>query len=148
MPAKTTHIIPSNDGWVVKKERDNVFVKKQSDRRIAKKTRVERASSVFTSQPAATKRAKEMAGREKVYVQLNLNNGVYSTQKQAIDAARGIVRRSSAGQIVVHGRDGSISRRDIHGLPVVQMPPRKSKLGTKAIEKAVSTVIRERLERE
>jgi|SRR5208283_1788530 len=146
MPAKTTHIIPSDDGWVVKQEHGNVFVEKQSDRQIGKKTRAERASAVLPAQPAALKRAKQLASREKVYVQVN--NGVYSTQKQALDAARGIARRSSAGQIVVHGRDGFIRRRDIRGLPVVQTPPRKSKLGTKAIERAVSTVIRERLERE
>lgn len=99
MPTNTTHIIPRDDGWAVKKE-------------------------------GASKRS----------------YGVYSTQKQAIDAARGKLKRSPAGQIVVHGRDGSFRRRDVHGLPAVQTPPRKSGLGTKAIEKAVSTVIRERLQ--
>jgi hypothetical protein len=70
---------------------------------------------------------------------------LYSTQKKAIDAARRIAQRSSASQIVVYGRDGSIRWREVHGLPAVQTAPRKSDLGTKAIEKAVSTVIRERL---
>jgi hypothetical protein len=71
--------------------------------------------------------------------------GVYSTQKEVIEAAREIVRRASAGQVVIHGTDGSIRTGESHGLPVVQTPPRKSRLGSKAIEKAVSTVIRERL---
>ena len=75
----------------------------------------------------------------------NRRTSVYSTRKEAIEAAREIVQRMSAGQVVIHLRDGSIRTRDIHGLPEVQQPPRKSKLGSKAIERAVSTVIRERL---
>lgn len=71
--------------------------------------------------------------------------GLYATQKQAIDAAREIIHHSSAGQIVVHGRDGSMHWRDVYGLPLVQRPPRKSDLGTKAIKNAVATVVRERL---
>jgi len=70
---------------------------------------------------------------------------VYSAQKEAIEAARAIVQRMSAGQVVIHLRDGSIQTRDVHGLPEVQPPPRKSKLGSKAIERAISAVIRERL---
>ncbi len=73
--------------------------------------------------------------------------GVYSTQKAAVDAARQIVRRAPAGQIVVHSRNGSMRSRDVHGLPVLQTSPQKSKLGTKAIERAVSLVLRERLDR-
>ena len=118
MPAKTTHIIPSDDGWIVKKEHANVFVEKSGHQWAVKRPSAIRASAVYT------------------------------TQKQAIDAARKMVLRSPAGQIVIHGRNGSIRWRDLHGLPVVQRPPRKSDLGTKAIEKAVSTVIRERLERD
>ena len=118
MPAKTTHIIPSDEGWVVKRERPGVFVEKRIGQWSVSKRGTQRTSAVFP------------------------------TQKEAIDAARRIVQRSSAGQIVVHRRDGSIRWRDVHGLPAVQRPPRKSGLGTKAIEKAVSTVIRERLEKE
>ena len=98
MPAKTTHVIPKNGGWTVKKE------------------------------GFANRRAT-----------------LYSTQKEAIQAARDIVQRTSAGQIVIHLLDGSIRTQDIHGLPEVQQPPRKSNLGSKAIERAVSAVIRERL---
>ena len=98
MHAKTTHVIPKNGGWAVKKE--------------GSPTR---------------------------------STSVYATQKDAIEAAREIVQRTSAGQVVIHHRDGSIRTRDIHGIPDLQQPPRKSKLGSKAIERAVSTVIRERL---
>jgi hypothetical protein len=98
MTTKSAHIIPSEAGWVVKKERD---------------------------------RAR--------------GGAVYATQKQAIDAAQRIVDKSRSGQIVVHSRNGSIRFRGIHGLPQVQTPPQKSSLGTKTIERAVSTVLRERL---
>lgn len=98
MGAKTTHVVPKNGEWAVKRE-----------------------------------------GSAKGAV------GVYSTQKKAIDAARASARRASAGQVVIHSIDGSIRTEETHGLPVVQTPPRKSKLGTKAIEKAVSSVILERL---
>jgi hypothetical protein len=71
--------------------------------------------------------------------------GVYTTQRKAIAVARDMALRASAGQVVIHGRDGSMRSKYLHGMPVVQTPPRKSDLGTKAIERAVSAVIRERL---
>ncbi len=75
----------------------------------------------------------------------NHTTSVYSTQKEAMEAAREIVQRMSAGQVVIHVRDGYMRTRYSHGLPEVQRLARKSKLGRKAIERAVSTVIRERL---
>jgi Uncharacterized protein conserved in bacteria (DUF2188) len=98
MSAKTTHVIPKNGGWVVKKEGS-----------------------------------------------ANRRSSLYRTQKEAIQAARDIVQGTSSGQIVIHRLDGSMRTQDIHGLPELQRPPRKSKLGTRAIERAVSAVIRERL---
>ena len=71
--------------------------------------------------------------------------GVYPTQRAAIAAASEIVKQARAGQLVVHGRDGSIRVQESHGLPRVQTPPRKSTLGSKAIQRAVSKVIRKRL---
>lgn len=70
---------------------------------------------------------------------------LYLTQKDAIEAARAMVQSLSAGQVVIHYRDGSLRTRYVHGLPELQQSPRKSKLGRKAIERAVSTVLRERL---
>src|SRR5690349_4351666 len=70
--------------------------------------------------------------------------GVYSTQKEAIETAHELLNRK-AGQIVIHGRDGSIRLKDVHSLPPVPKSPVKSSLGTKAIKDAVYAVIRERL---
>ena len=112
MPAKTTYIVPQQDGWAVKKESSDEFAVNNGDQSAPKKAPTER---------------------------------VYSTQRKAVEAARRMTRRSSASQIVVFGRDGSIRRREVHGLPTVQRSRLKSDLGRKAIEKAVSAVIRERL---
>ena len=98
MLMKTIHILPSGEGWAVKKE-------------------------------VAAKRG----------------SGVYPTQKKALDVAREMARRASAAQIVVHGRDGSFRLFGSHGLPTIQTSRRKSDLGTQAIRRAVSAVIRERL---
>jgi len=98
VPAKTTHVIPKNGGWVVKKEGS-----------------------------------------------ANRRSSLYSTQKAAIEAARDIVQGTPSGQIVIHRLNGSMRTQDIHGLPELQRPPRKSKLGTRAIERAVPAVTRERL---
>jgi hypothetical protein len=70
---------------------------------------------------------------------------VYPTQKEAIEAAREINQRASAGQVVIHLRNGLTRRLDVHGLPELQRSRLKSTLGRKAIERAVSAVIRERL---
>ncbi len=98
MNASTTHVIPWNGGWVVRKE-------------------------------GWSKRGME----------------VYSTQKKAIQAARKINQRTSAGQIVIHGRNGSFRSSDLHGMPAVHGRRRKGTLSTRAIKVAVSSVIRERL---
>jgi hypothetical protein len=99
MAAKSTHVFPSEDGWIVVRE-----------------------------SPGSVVRTKKAA-----------------TRKAAMDAARQFIRNSAAAQIVVHNRDGSFTRSDVHGLPEVQRVPAKSSLSRKAIEKAVSTVVRERL---
>ena len=73
------------------------------------------------------------------------DTNVYSTQKEAIDAARRMTQRLLSSQIVVHSRNGSMRALDVRGLPIIQRSHLKSDLGRKAIERAVSTVIRERL---
>ena len=100
MTSRTTHVIPKDDGWAVRKE-----------------------------------------GLARSAI-------VYSTQKQALEAARRVSRRSATGQIVIHLRDGTMRRRDVRGLPRLRPSAVKSDLGTRNIEKAVSATIRERLERE
>jgi hypothetical protein len=79
--------------------------------------------------------------------QANRRAVTYATQKEAVDAAREFVLRAPAGQIVVHSKNGSVRSQDLHGMPVIQRSPVRSKLGTKAIERAVSAVVRRRLER-
>ena len=93
--AKTVHVYPSDDGWVVKQE--------------GAKT-----------------------------------SGVFTTQKEAIESARVIVRDSVSSQMVVHGRDGRIREHLTHGLPRVQDPPGK-RGRAKSIEKAVGRVALERV---
>ena len=118
MPAKTTHIFPTEDGWVVKKEREGV-----PPARAGASTRVSPSNA--------------SAGIATI---------VYSTQREAVEAARKIANRSTSGQIVIHSRGGSLRWRDIRGLPAVRKTPVKSSLGTKAIERAVSMVLRRRIE--
>jgi hypothetical protein len=116
MSAKTTHIIPKDDGWVVKKDRSHTL-RGQTD----------------TSGDAPTPSAVRAIT-------------VYATQREAIEAARKLARRSVAWQIILHGRNGSMRRLEMHGLPVVQRSMVKSDLGREAIKRAVSAVIRKRLE--
>lgn len=143
MATKTTHVIPSGDGWVIKRERIPVFVAKKDNQFFERKRSAEHARAMRSTGTKAIGQFKALTGRREPHLY-----GVFPTQQQAIDAARKLVLRSSAGQIVVHGRDGSMRWQDVHGLPLVQTPPRKSAIGTKLIEKAVSGVIRKRLERE
>jgi hypothetical protein len=70
---------------------------------------------------------------------------VYPKQKEAIDVARKIVRRAAAGQVVVHGRNGSLRWLDVHGMPERPKLPFKSSIGTKAIQRAMSALVIKRL---
>ena len=67
---------------------------------------------------------------------------VFSTQREAIKAARLISRKAAPSQMVVLGKDGRIKDYVTHGLPRVQDPP--GKRSTK-IEKAVGRMALERL---
>jgi len=71
------------------------------------------------------------------------NGAFFSTQKEAVAHARGIVRRRMSGQIVIHRTNGRIAV-SVHGLPRIQKPPVKSSLGTANIERAVSRLVLER----
>lgn len=75
---------------------------------------------------------------------------VHDTQREAIEAAREIARNQSS-ELVIHGRDGRVRERDSYSsdpLPPrepreVLFPPTTSTTSKKAIEEAVSEVIRE-----
>ena len=66
---------------------------------------------------------------------------IFSTQREAIENARVIAKRSS-GQLVVHGRSGQIREHDTYGMPPIQDPPGKK---SAKIEQAVSKITPERL---
>ncbi|MGA3186647.1 MAG: DUF2188 domain-containing protein [Bryobacteraceae bacterium] len=70
---------------------------------------------------------------------------VHSTKKDAVSSALTLVKKSASGQMVVHGRDGTITDRVTRGLPKVQRPPGRSRLGARRIAKAVGKVVLARL---
>ena len=64
--------------------------------------------------PRGDKWAVRKAGAEKVTRR-------FDTQREAIEAARGIAR-NQGGEVFIHGRDGRIRQRDSHGND--PLPPR------------------------
>ena len=71
-------------------------------------------------------------------------NGVFASQKEATAEAKRLIK-GSPGQVVVHMKSGKIVSAETHGLPKVQRAAVRSKLGSKAIEKAVSKVVQARV---
>lgn len=67
---------------------------------------------------------------------------VFSTQREAIENARTIVKEKRSGQLVVHRRDGRIRQSDTYGMPPIQDAPGKKSI---KIEKAVDKITRHRL---
>ena len=67
---------------------------------------------------------------------------VFSTQREAIESARTMLRGAQCGQLVVHGRDGRIKEHDTYGMPPIQDPPGRR---SAKIEKAVGKITRDRL---
>jgi hypothetical protein len=70
--------------------------------------------------------------------------GVFATRKEATAAAKRLMT-GKRGQVVVLTKTGKIVSAESHGIPKVQRPAARGRIGSKAIEKAVSTVIRKRL---
>jgi hypothetical protein len=70
---------------------------------------------------------------------------IYSTQAEAIRAARHMMKDEPSGQFVVLGQSGRIVKTETYRLPKVKTPPRKSRLGKKRIEEAVGSVVLGRL---
>jgi hypothetical protein len=69
----------------------------------------------------------------------------FPTQREAVEAARQIVRRNTAGQLVIHGRDGRIREHETYGMTQIQDPPKKSPLARR-IGQAVGKVALERVQ--
>ena len=64
---------------------------------------------------------------------------MFVTQREAVDAARETLKKESAGQFVVHGRDGQIREHGAYRMTPIQDPPKKSS-GANDIARAVSKV--------
>src|SRR5688572_29163053 len=69
----------------------------------------------------------------------------FPTQREAVKAARRIVRDKAAGQVVIHGKDGGIREHETYGMTRIQDPPKKSRLA-KRIGRAVGKVALERVQ--
>ena len=69
----------------------------------------------------------------------------FGTRREAVAVAVHLAKGASAGQLVVHGKDGRIVEHRTYGLPKVQEPPQKGRFGSRRIAKAVGKVVMERL---
>jgi len=69
----------------------------------------------------------------------------FPTQREAVEAARQIVRDNTAGQLVIHGRDGRIREHETYGMTQIQDPPKKSRMARR-IGRAVGRVALERMQ--
>jgi hypothetical protein len=77
---------------------------------------------------------------------------IHSSQREAIDVARKLAKKTAATRLVIHGRDGRIKERETFG--VVPLPPREPRkvlypssspnTSREAIRRAVSEAIKER----
>jgi hypothetical protein len=70
---------------------------------------------------------------------------MFRTQREAVEAARQIVKDSAAGQLVIHGSDGQVRDHETYGMTRIQDPPKKSRLA-KRIQRAVGKVALERVQ--
>lgn len=76
--------------------------------------------------------------------QQGANAKTFRTRREAIKAGRKYVKNAASGQLVVHGRDGSVRQHESYGMTRIQNPPKKSRLA-KRIGRAVGRVALERL---
>lgn len=74
-------------------------------------------------------------------------SSVYSTQAEAIKAAKALARDRSEAQVVAYEPGGKLHTVIVRGLPAVQKPPTKSRIGNIVISSAVSRLVRKRLEK-
>ncbi len=52
------------------------------------------------------------------------SSSLHDTQEDAIDAGRRILRNAGGGELLVHGRDGKVQRKDTVGPGNDTYPPR------------------------
>jgi hypothetical protein len=69
----------------------------------------------------------------------------FSTQREAVDAAKKSVKKERAGQFVVHGRNGQIREYGTYRMTRIQDPPKKSRIAGR-IGRAVGKMALERVQ--
>ncbi|MBX9602092.1 MAG: DUF2188 domain-containing protein [Bryobacteraceae bacterium] len=67
---------------------------------------------------------------------------VFTTQREAIEKAKALVKGQASGQLVIHDRNGRVREHTAYGMPQIQAPPGKR---SSKISKAVAKVTRSRL---
>ncbi|MBI4904822.1 MAG: DUF2188 domain-containing protein [Acidobacteria bacterium] len=73
------------------------------------------------------------------------NRPVYATKREAIRAARAIMKGIELGMILVYAPNGRIYSREHYGDPPIHRSRLRSSLGTAAIDAAIDAVMREQL---
>lgn len=69
----------------------------------------------------------------------------FSTQQEAVTAAREKIKKDGSGQLVVHGRDGEIRKHETYRMTRIQNHPKKSPIA-REIRRAVGKVVLERVQ--
>ncbi|MBX9604387.1 MAG: DUF2188 domain-containing protein [Bryobacteraceae bacterium] len=73
------------------------------------------------------------------------SSSVYATKRAAMQHARHLAKSAEPGQMVVYTSDGRISHHAAYGFPEIKSPFRRSRIGSKRIERAVSNLVMDRL---
>ena len=69
---------------------------------------------------------------------------IFPTQREAILAARKMIKEEKVGQIAIHGKDGGIRRFETYGLRRIQVPSKRSPLA-KRMKLAIDKMSLERV---
>ena len=68
----------------------------------------------------------------------------FRTQREAISAGLTLLRTKTAGQLVIHGRNGQIRQHETYKMTPIQDPPKKSR-SAKRISSAVGRLALQRV---
>ena len=71
--------------------------------------------------------------------------GEFTTQREAISRAKGLVEQAKIGQVVVHSTSGNFRVKFMTGLPKLSRPTNRNAGDRTNVRKAISSAIRERL---
>jgi hypothetical protein len=70
---------------------------------------------------------------------------IFVTRREAVEVAFRNGKKARTAQIVVHGQDGRVQEHRTYGMPKVQDPPKRGRLASRRIAKAVGKVVLDRL---